>query len=328
MICPHFREMNVMQHKDRFTQGLFLLSAAIVISGCSNQVSSPNAPPQAKPQSAAAPTHVPVPTQDIAAHAAESTSADFENHEHRVFSQQGEDGIIERLFEFIEPTHRYAVEFGAGDGLEFSNTRNLVLNRGWSAFMIEGDDGFARRLAHRYRDIPRVKTKQAWIFPGNIEQLLEDGGVPRDLDLISIDIDSNDYYVWRAIVNYRPKVVLIEFNGSFPPPQKMVVNFHPMTYWDGSDYYGASIQSMYELGKRKGYELVYCENNGVNLFFVDRGYYERFGIDDNSPIKLYKPPLYGPLQGGRAPNGRGHAQMMDDIVIDKFRIKKVFNFDR
>ncbi len=228
---------------------------------------------------------------------------DFSKHELSVFSQNGEDGVLGIIFEMIKPTHRYAVEFGASDGIENSNTRNLIINFGWSGLLIEGDKKFAYMAKKNYEYLPRVKVIHAWVYPGNIEILLEENGVPRDLDLISIDIDSNDYYVWRVIHNFRPKVVLIEFNSFFPPPARVVVDFHPMNYWDGSDYYGASIQSLYELGKKKGYELVYCESSGGNLFFVDKKYYRRFGIKDNSPVKMYKPPKYG--RAGRLFDDRG-----------------------
>jgi hypothetical protein len=235
----------------------------------------------------------------------EAAAIDLKASEKSVFSQNGEDGVIEKIFEIIEPTNRWAVEFGAGDGDQFSNTRNLIVNHDWNVFMMEGDAALAAQAASRYGDNPKVKAIQAWVFPGNIEILLEENGVPKDLDLISIDIDSNDYYVWNVLHEYRPKVVLIEFNASYAPPQNFVVDFHPMLYWDGSDYYGASIQSMYELGKKKGYELIYCDLNGVNLFFVDSRYFPLFEIEDNSPEALYNPPQFGVKDGGRAPNGRG-----------------------
>ncbi len=78
-----------------------------------------------------------------------------------------------------------------------------------------------------------------------------------------------------------------------------------MNYWDGTDYHGASIQSLYELGKKKGYELVYGNKAGNNLIFVDAQYYPLFGIKDNSPKRFYRPPAFGLNTGGRAPNGRG-----------------------
>jgi hypothetical protein len=203
-------------------------------------------------------------------------------------SQFGEDGVIERIFEIIEPTNHYAVEFGAYDGVTNSNTRELITKRGWSSFQIEGHPGRAAKLAKLYAKNPKVKTKHAWIWPGNIEILFEDAGVPKDLDFLVIDIDSNDYYVWRAIQSFRPKVVMIECNHSFPPPELAVIKYHPFNYWDQTNYVGASLQSMVNLGKKKGYELVHVMRTGPNIFFVDEKYYDRFGIEDNSTEKMWR----------------------------------------
>ncbi|MGI9592310.1 MAG: FkbM family methyltransferase [Myxococcota bacterium] len=218
-----------------------------------------------------------------------SEPPDLRSSERSVFSQFGEDGVIERLFEIIAPGPKFVVEFGAGDGVKHSNARNLILEHGWSAFLIEGDAQKSRAMNATYADLPRVKALQAWVYPGNIEILFEENGVPKDLDLLVIDIDSNDYYVWRAIQQFEPKVVQVEANPAFAPPQQMVVKFDPMNYWDGSDYHGASAQTWYNLARKKGYELVYHVSGGNNLFFVRKEYFRRFGIDDNSPAKIYRP---------------------------------------
>lgn len=221
----------------------------------------------------------------LAAEPANVARVDLKAAENSVFSQHGEDGIIAKIFEIIEPGPKYCVEFGAYDGITNSNMRNLVVNQGWSSYQIEGDPKRAEELAKNYADYPNVKTEQAWVWPGNIEILFEEAGVPKDLDLMVIDIDSNDYYVWRAIHEFRPKVVMIESNPQFQPPELMVIDFHPMNYWDGTYYSGASLQSLYNLAKKKGYELVHY-GYGPNAFFVDAKYYDRFGIDDNSPVKM------------------------------------------
>lgn len=237
--------------------------------------------------------------------ASSAWAINLSEYEKSVFSQSGEDGVLEKIFEIIKPETKYSVEFGAADGVKNSNTRNLIVNHGWSGHFIEGDEETAKELAENYADYPKATTQSAWVWPGNFEILLEDAGVPRNFDLLSIDIDSNDYYIWKVMHEWRPKVVVIEFNAVFAPPKKAVIDFHPMNYWDYSDYMGASIQSLYELGKRKGYELVYCMSMGNNLIFVDKKYFDRFGIKDNSPAALYKPPQYGAQHGTRAPNGRG-----------------------
>jgi hypothetical protein len=196
--------------------------------------------------------------------------------------------VIEKIFEIIEPGPRCCVEFGAHDGINNSNMRNRVINHGWSSFQIEGIPVRAAALAKNYAKYPNAKTLHSWVWPGNIEILFEENEVPKDLDLLVIDIDSNDYYVWRAIRDFRPKVVMIEVNSSFPPPELMVIDSHPMNYWGGTSYAGASLQSLYNLAKRKGYELIYTMSSGPNAIFVDAQYYDRFGIQDNSPGKMYR----------------------------------------
>ncbi len=225
----------------------------------------------------------------LAGAALAAVPVDLRSHERQVFSQFGEDGVLERIFEIIRPTSKYAVEFGAIDGIKNCNARNLIVNHGWGGLLIEGDPKRIGSLAQNYRDYKRVTTLLAWVYPGNVEVLFEDANVPRDLDLLVIDIDSNDYYVWKVIHNFRPKVVMIEANPEYPPPQRMVIAFDPNNYWDGSHYYGASAQSLYALAKSKGYELVYHVSGGNNLLFVDAPYYDRFGITDNAPSKIYTP---------------------------------------
>lgn len=214
---------------------------------------------------------------------------DFRSEERSVFSNKGEDGVIEKIFSIIEPTTQHSVEFGAGNGIRASNTRNMIINEGWSSLQIEGDGPRAREMKANFKAFPKVTAVEAWVWPGNIEILFEENGVPRDFDFLVIDIDSNDYYIWRAIQSFRPKVVMIEVNSKYPPPEKWMIEFHPMNYWDGTGYVGASLQSLADLGKKKGYELVYQMSNGGNAFFVDAKYLPLFGIRDNSAAALYSP---------------------------------------
>ena len=260
-------------------------------------------------------------------------NAQMEQHERTVFSQHGEDGVIERIFELIPPTTTYAVEFGGGDGVTLSNVRNLIVNQGWSALMIDGDPGLVERCAEIYADVPAAKCRYAWVYPGNVELLFEEQGVPKDLDLLVIDIDSNDWYVWRAIHDFRPKVVQVEYNGLVAPPQRMVVDFHPMNYLDGP-YFGASIQSFYELGKKKGYELVYANRFGVNLWFVQEEYFARFQIADNSPAALYRPfkgrysLTTDQLGSIMKPDGTPAEGFATELTWKDLRITKRFRLDR
>jgi hypothetical protein len=251
--------------------------------------------------------------------------------ERSVFSQFGEDGVIEKIFEVIEPGPKFCVEFGAHNGVTNSNMRNLVVNHGWSSFQIEGNLKRAAELAENYKDYPKVETKQAWVWPGNIEILFEEAGVPKDLDFLVIDIDSNDYYIWRAIHHFRPKIIMIELNLFFPPPQLMVIDYHPMNYWDGTYYTGASLQSLYELGQKKGYELLYQFTSGPNVLFVAKEHFDRFGIADNSPAAIYRKPPLDALnspekQWGR--NGVPWPEGKSSLKWNNLRIPKKFVLDR
>ncbi|MAJ61898.1 MAG: hypothetical protein CBC48_19455 [bacterium TMED88] len=249
-----------------------------------------------------------------------------------VFSQFGEDGVIEKIFEVIEPGPKFAVEFGAYDGVTNSNMRNLVVNKGWSSFQIEGDEQRAAQLADNYADYPGTRTLNAWVWPGNVEILFEENGVPKDLDFLVVDIDSNDYYIWRMIREFRPKVVMIEVNMAFAPPEKMVIDYHPMNYWDLTYYTGASIVSMTELAKEKGYEIVYCmEMPSPNCFFVERQYFDLFGIEDNSPEAMYQRPVPAAFNRPEWKWGRDGMPWppgKDKLSWKNLKIEKKFIFDR
>lgn len=216
---------------------------------------------------------------------------DFEAAEVGIFSQSGEDGVIAKIFERIEPTNKYAVEFGGGTQINNSNVRHLFADLGWKGLLLEGDEKLVKASQEVYADNPNVTSLHQWVYPGNIETIFEDNQVPRDLDLLVIDIDSNDYWCWRALQDYRPKVLLIEVNGLWKPPIRFVIEYNPFAYWDYGDIYGASLQSLYELGKKKGYELLYMTKNGVNAFFVEKKYFARFGIRDNRPSVIYRAHL-------------------------------------
>ena len=229
-------------------------------------------------------------SDDATVHEWADAPVDLLQYENSVYSGGGEDGVIEKIFEIIEPTTKFSVEFGAGDGKLASNSYRLIEQEGWGSLQIEGDPERAKLMRDNLAEFPRVTALEAWVWPGNIEILLEENGVPRDFDLLVIDIDSNDYYVWRAIQSFRPKVVMIEVNPAYAPPQKMVIDFHPMNYWDYSGYHGASLQSLADLGKKKGYELLYHLSHGGNAVFVDEKYFPLFGIRDNSPETLFNAP--------------------------------------
>jgi hypothetical protein len=192
--------------------------------------------------------------------------AGINEFERRVSSQNGEDGIIDELFRRIGTTDRYFVEFGVSDGAECNTA--LLASAGWSGVMLEGDADRHRRLAERYAGMPGVKTEREFVNAENIAAIFAKLGVPAEFDLLSIDIDGNDYWVWQALGAYRPRVVVIEYNAEYPPPRRWVMKYDPGHRWNETTYYGASLASLEAVGKRLGYALLGTDLLGVNAFFV------------------------------------------------------------
>ena len=192
---------------------------------------------------------------------------DLREYEQSVSSQNGEDGILEEIFRRIGPGGRYFVEFGVQSGTE-CNCAHLVRSADWRGLFMELDQADHRALTENYRKYDQVQCVQACVTSDNIEELFEKHDVPRDLDLLSIDIDSNDYWVWQAVENWKPRVVVIEYNAHYRPPVRWVMKENQDFRWDGSTYYGASLASLAALGREKGYTLVGTESTGVNAFFV------------------------------------------------------------
>jgi hypothetical protein len=209
-----------------------------------------------------------------------------------IHAQGAEEAMLERIFERVEPRERFCVEFGASDGRRNSNTARLLDDPRWRGVLIEGSDYRFGKLRANWGGAANVKLVQARVQPDNVERLFAEAGVPAEPDLVSIDIDGNDYWVWRSLERYRPRVVIIEYNPYYEPPERWVMTYNPAHEWDGTTYYGASLESLYWLGKDKGYELLCCDSQGNNAFFVERGLYDRFGIADNAPQKLYRPAMY------------------------------------
>ena len=104
--------------------------------------------------------------------------------------------------------------------------------------------------------IMNSNIKKEKVDASNINFLLAKYSVPREFDLLSIDIDSNDYYVWKALEGYSPRIVVIEYNASFPPTESKTIKYDPNFVWDGTNYYGASLLALKKLGQSKGYILI------------------------------------------------------------------------
>jgi hypothetical protein len=211
----------------------------------------------------------------------------------KVYSQCDEDGIIQEIFKRIETTNRIFVEFGVETGIE-CNTVKLLLE-GWRGLWLDGDDKNFEHITTHFKsfvDGGHLAVRRSFITAENINALISDGGLRGPIDLLSIDIDNNDYWVWKAIEVIEPRVVVIEYNATLRPPLSLVVPYNPQQTWSGSNYFGASLEALVKLGRTKGYRLVGCNFAGSNAFFVREELAKHLFLDPPTAEEHYEPPRY------------------------------------
>ncbi|MDR1363259.1 MAG: hypothetical protein LBJ35_04350 [Spirochaetaceae bacterium] len=196
----------------------------------------------------------------------------LDRYGYKVYSQNDEDGIIQEIFKRIGTTNKTFVEFGVQDGLECNC--HFLLFSGWNGLWIDGSEKCFKHLREYFQkplESKQLTAINAFINADNINKLIgADGGVNGEIDLLSIDIDGNDYWVWEKITCIQPRVVIIEYNAKFPPPCEWIMEYNSSHIWDGGDNHGASLKSLELLGGRLGYRLVGTNRNGVNAFFVKK----------------------------------------------------------
>jgi hypothetical protein len=203
-------------------------------------------------------------------------------NEFRVFSQWGEDGIIQFLLNRVPIENKVFVEFGVGDYTE-SNTRFLLKHSNWSGLVIDGSDQYIKQI--RQSELPwrhDLKTECSFITKDNINQLISAHDITGDIGILSVDIDGNDYWVWQAIDCIQPRIVICEYNSLFGPDQKISAVYDDSfvinkAHFSGL-YWGASIAAFNYLAEQKGYSLVGSNSAGNNIFFV------RNDVVENVPV--------------------------------------------
>jgi hypothetical protein len=210
---------------------------------------------------------------------------------YKVYSQNDEDGIIEEIFNRIGLTNKKFVEFGIQNGLESNG--HFLLHKGWSGLWIDGSKKYvdeARFLFKKPLEDGRLTILNAFITTANINPLIgEAGNTTGEIDLLSIDIDGNDYWVWEAINCVQPRVVVIEYNAKFPPQHEWIIKYDEHHIWDLDDEHGASLKSLELLGERLGFQLVGTNYNGVNAFFVKKEEVKELFPKPATAENLYNP---------------------------------------
>jgi hypothetical protein len=233
---------------------------------------------------------------------AELDADQIERAEFRVFSQFGEDGIIQFLVQRVPIEHRVFVEFGVEDYSE-ANTRFLLVNDAWRGLIIDAGTAH-RRFLHDSRLIWRttVDAASAFIDRDNVNETIRNGGVSGEIGLLSIDIDGNDYWVLEAIDCVSPQILVVEYNSAFGPERAVTVPYdHGFVRERGHFshlYWGASLAAMVRVAGAKGFALVAGNRAGNNAFFVRR---EALGdIPERSPSGCWRPAQF---RESRSPEG-------------------------
>ena len=203
----------------------------------------------------------------------------FENH---VYSQFNEDGITEKIFETIGFTNKVYLEFGGTS--KNNNSEILHKKHGFTGVLLNCDETEC--------EYTKIHTER--VTAENIVSLCEKYELPNEFDFLSIDIDHNDWYVFRALCSvYKPRVVVIEYNATYPPPDDRVVVYDADIVPGITTYHGATIEAMYKIGVQLGYNLVAAESTGYNLFFVRNDIAPDAFYGTNDTFKLYRTPKLG-----------------------------------
>lgn len=207
----------------------------------------------------------------------------YKKYKRNVHSQNGEDGIIEELFKRLNIDTGWVCEFGAWDGIHLSNTFNLV-KKGFNAVLIESDEKKYKDLintAQKYPNITPINSMVGYLEEDTLlDNILQKTDIPKDFDLLSIDVDSCDYFIWDAFTQYNPKVVIIEINSSVDPYNEDWI-YTP----NHKSYKTTAFRPMYKLGLSKGYKFVLHTGNMV---FVRNDLFDQLDICYVDPLENFR----------------------------------------
>jgi hypothetical protein len=225
-----------------------------------------------------------------------SNHIDLNNYEEKIYSQNGEDGITKKIIDILyenNKNNKYYVEFGVESGME-CNTRILRENYKWKGLLMDGSN-----------ENTDINLQKEFLTKENIINLFKKYNVPKYINLLCIDIDNNDFYLLKEILKeYESDIIILEYNATHLSNEDKIVIYSPTTMWDGSNYFGASLLSFNKLLTKHNYTLVYCNNNGVNAFYVNNKFMDKIKLINNAGNvdKIYKSAKYS-----NGPNG-GHPQ--------------------
>ncbi len=207
-----------------------------------------------------------------------------------VFSQTDEDGILLYIFSLIGTTSKRCVELAYGSPY-MSNTTNLICNWKWDGLLLEGDQKLIDLSLKFFSSYCKVKSDlpllvHCWATKENINSLLKKNRFSGVVDLLSIDLNGNDYWLWQGITEISPRVVVIEYRSEWLANYALTIPYDSNFNRDNFDghYYGASLGAFVKLGRKKGYRLIGCNRNEFNAFFMKNGvgekYFKELSVND------------------------------------------------
>jgi len=212
---------------------------------------------------------------------------------YKMYSQNDEDGIIREIYNRIGVTSKYFVEIGIGNGLQ-NNTYALLFD-GWKGLWIDAKSSAIRCIKKYFRKSileERLKVADAFVTKENINSLLSCRIPDKEIDLLSIDIDGNDFHIFNAITCLSARVVVIEYNAKFVPPTIFCMEYDASHVWQGDDCIGASLKFLEIHLDKKGYYLVGCNLSGTNAFFVRKDLVGDKFLAPFTAEQHYQPPRY------------------------------------
>lgn len=213
-------------------------------------------------------------------------------HGYKVYSQNDEDGIIHEIFKRIGIESRTFIEIGVEIGTE-CNTMGLLVDS-WKGLWIEANSSGVAYIKKNIipSHLNNLVIKEAMVTIENVNNLIEEYATGQ-IDLLSIDIDFNDYWIWKAVDVIKPRVVIIEYNALFGPHLSLTVPYDPNGRWDGvTNYFGTTLEALVRLGREKGYKIVGCNFSGVNAFFVRDDLIQDKFLEPFTAEEHYEPPRY------------------------------------
>jgi len=212
---------------------------------------------------------------------------------YKIYSQTDEDGIIREIFKRIGSTNKVFIEFGIGNGLE-NNTLSLLFDD-WQGLWIEASSRYVKKIRKHFAQIienGQLKVVESFITKDNINDLISAQIEDDEIDLLSVDIDGNDYHVLNAITCIRPRGIAIEYNAKFRPPILYCMDYDEAYTWEKDDCGGASLKFLEVNLDKKGYCLVGCNISGVNAFFVKKDLVDDKFLAPFTAENHYEPPRY------------------------------------